>query len=206
MKKFRFYVDFNKEEKWLESMALEGRELKSQGFFYTFKSVPPEEVNIKIDYRFFKNQSDYIDYYQLFEDSGWKLIAGSKNNGNQYFKKINKNSDDDIFSDNASRAGRYKRLSYMMLSMLVVLLPLIIFSYLQGTLNLNIFVNPKTLYLTPGLWDMSGFDFWRRFIFETPFAFMRGFSCSLAVLFIAAYFFLTIKSWIVYKKVQCIGD
>ena len=206
MKKFRCYVDFYKEEKWLESMALQGWGLKRQGFFYSFVSAQPEEVNIKIDYRFFKNQSDYINYCQLFEDSGWKLIAGSKNNGNQYFKKISENSDDDIFSDNASRAGRYKRLSYMMLYILIILLPLVIFSYFQGTLSLEIFINPKVLYLTPGLWDKTGVDFWRRFIFETPFALMRGFSWSLTFILIVAYLFLTIKSWVVYKKAQCIDD
>ena len=203
MKKFRLYVDFNKEEKWLELMAQQGWQLIKQGFFYTFKSAPPEEVNIKIDFRYFKNQSDYLNYCQLFEDSGWKLIAGSKNNGNQYFKKICENSSDDIFSDNASRAGRYKRLSYMMLSILIIFIPLIVFSHSQGMLNFNVFINPKALYLTPGLWDMNGIDFWRRFIFETPFALMRGLSWSVSLLLILAYFYLTIKSWIVYKRSQC---
>ena len=206
MKKLRFFVDFSKEEKWLEEMALQGWQLKRQGFVYTFESAPPEEVNIKIDFRYFKSQNDYIEYCQLFEDSGWKLIAGSKNNGNQYFIKIGENSNDDIFSDNASRAGRYKRLSQMMLFFLFILIPLIVFSYTKGTFNLNAFIDPKSLYLTPGLWDMSGVDFWRRFIFETPFAIMRGFSLSLTVVFLTTYIILTIKSWVVYKKAGSTDD
>jgi len=202
LKKLKFFVDFKKEEKWLELMALQGWMLVKQGFFYTFKESQPKEVNIKIDFRYFKNCIDYMEYRQLFEDSGWKLIAGSMNNGNQYFKKINEDSDDDIFSDDASRSGRYKRLSYSMLFILFFLIPLTIFSYIKGMINLNVFFDPKILYLTPGLWDMSGLDFWRRFIFETPFALMRGFFWSLTIILLVIYIFLTIKSWIVYKKVK----
>jgi len=200
MKKFRIFINFQKEEKWLEQMALQGWLLKKQNIIYTFTPAPPQQANIKIDYRIFTKNQDFIDYITLFEDSGWKHISGTKMSGNQYFIQLNDNNED-IFSDSMSRAGRYKRAANMMLFGAILFLPLIIVAIQQGTFfRLDMFVNPKVLYFTPGLWESSGFDFWRAFLFETPFAFMRGFSWSLWSLFIIAYFILTIRAWITYKK------
>lgn len=53
----------------------------------------------------------------LCEDSGWKHITCSKSSGNQYFKKISHNSDNDIFSDSISKASRYKIKSNICLTM-----------------------------------------------------------------------------------------
>jgi len=47
----------------------------------------------------------------MFEDFGWDFISGGKNSNIQYFKKIDGNIDDDIFSDTTSKAMKYKRLS-----------------------------------------------------------------------------------------------
>lgn len=201
MTKFRIFLNFQKEEKWLENMAAQGWQLKNQNLFYTFKSAPPEQANIKIDYRVFAKKQDFLDYCSLFEDSGWRHIAGTKNSGNQYFMRTGVNSDEDIFSDTASRAGRYKRASQMMLSGVIVFFPLIIIAISEGTFGIDTFLNPKLLYYTPGLWGMTGFEFWRKFIFETPFALMRGFSWCISFLFVLAYGFFTIKSWIIYKIV-----
>jgi hypothetical protein len=200
MKKFRFYINFDKEEKWLEDMAKQGWQLKKQHIFYTFVSAPPEKEKIKIDFRMFSKESNYLEYQTLFKDSGWQHIAGSKSSGNQYFKRIDKNSYEDIFSDDVSRAGRYKRLSYFMLMIAIMFIPLVIYSGIQGTLGLDLFFNPRLLYLTPGLWDMNGTDFWRRFIFETPFAIMRGLSTTISFMLILSYFILTIKSLMIYQK------
>ena len=201
MKKFKIFIDFEKEEKWLEEMALQGWLLKKQSFFYTFTPVTPQQVNIKIDYRIFSKNQDFQEYLALFEDSGWLHIAGTKMSGNQYFKRTCEDAGDDIFSDSLSRAGRYKRVANMMLFGIVVFLPFIIISMFQGTLfNIVAFINPKTLYYTPGLWERSGSDFWGAFLFETPFALMRGFSGVILSLFILAYLFLTVRSWIIYRR------
>ena len=126
MRVFRFFLNFEKEEKWLEHMALQGYQLKGHKALYRFEAAPPEQANIKIDYRIFKKQQDFEDYRSLFEDSGWLHIAGTKSSGNQYFKRMDENSGEDIFSDTASRAGRYKRLSEMMLFCFVVFLPFLL--------------------------------------------------------------------------------
>jgi hypothetical protein len=200
MRKFRLFIDFQKEEKWLEHMASQGWRLKSNLFTYVFESETPWQANIKIDYRHFRTRQDFLDYCSLFEDSGWQHICGTKNSGTQYFKQVGDGSSEDIFSDDTSRAGRYKRLSDMMLTMFIAFFPLVIIAITQGTLGLEAFTNPRELYLTPGLWDLSGAEFWGAFLFETPFALMRGFSTSIGLLMFMAYVFLTIKSWILYKR------
>jgi len=201
MKKFRIFINFEKEEKWLEQMALQGWMLRKQNFFYTFVPMPSQKTNIKIDYRFFTSNQDYIDYLTLFEDSGWQHIAGSKFNGNQYFLKVGEDSNEDIFSDSTSRAGRCKRAANFMLAIGALLIPFVIMSIFQGTFfRIDALINPKVLYYTPGLWERSGSEFWRAFLFETPFALMRGFSWSILSLFIIAYIFLTIRSWILYRS------
>ena len=200
MTKFRIFLNFQKEEKWLEQMAANGWQLKKQYILYTFESAPSRQANIKIDFRMFPKNQDFLDYCTLFEDSGWKHIAGTKSSGNQYFMRISENSNEDIFSDTISRAGRYKRASNIMLSGAIVLLPLVIMAITNGTFGIDIFLNPKSLYYTPGLWEMSGTEFLERFLFETPFALMRVISWSVPFLFIIAYVFLSIKSWLIYRK------
>jgi len=200
MRKFKLFVNFQKEEKWLENMAAQGWQMKKQWLGYVFESVTPEKVNIKIDYRHFKSQQDFLEYSSLFEDSGWQHISGTRNSGNQYFKQVGEYSSEDIFSDDTSRAGRYKRLSDMMLAMFFLFFPFVIIAYTQGTLGLEAFTNPRVLYLTPYLWELNGFEFWRAFLFETPFVLMRGFSTSIGLLIFLAYIFLTIKSWLLYRS------
>ena len=71
---------------------------------------------------------------------------------------------------------------------------------LSDSIQWDSFLNPKALYLTPGLWEMSGLAFWRHFLFETPFALMRGFGWLFWLLFILSYAFFAVKSWALYKK------
>ncbi|WP_428910004.1 DUF2812 domain-containing protein [Niallia sp. Krafla_26] len=175
MRKFKYFIDFEKEEKWLSDMAKQGYQLVNTSFGYKFRAVEPEETMIKVDYRKFKKQEDFIDYLTLFEDSGWKHVAGTKSSGTQYFKKMNK-SHDDIFSDTISKAGRYKRLSNMFIELAILYFPILIALITTDIIDINALVNPKHLYLTPGLWEMNGYSFWFSFLFETPFALMRGFA------------------------------
>jgi len=200
MKKIKFFFNFEKEEKWLERMAARGWRLAKRGFFYTFESVPSEEANIKMDFRLFNRQEDFIEYITLMEDSGWRHLAGTKGSGNQYFMQIADKGDEDIFSDNTSRAGRYKRLSEMMMLCFVICLPFAFTSFITESIKPEAFINPKILYYTPGLWETSGSEFWRKFLFETPFALMRGFSWCIALLLFLAVIFFAVKSWLIYRK------
>jgi len=200
MTAFKIFINFTKEEKWLERMAEKGYRLKSASLGYYFTPAPPEKSTIRIDYRIFKKDKDFLDYCTLFEDSGWKHIAGTKNSGNQYFMKSAENGDDDIFSDSLSRAGRYKRMANMWLLLTILFFPIYTALLMSSELKMAAFLNPKSLYFTPGLWEMSGFDFWRRFLFETPFALGRGYGWILVIFIVISYFFCTIKAWILYKS------
>ncbi len=200
MFKFRIYMDFNKEERWLNTMAKQGWQLVGASFGYQFAKTEPEDANIKIDYRIFKRKEDYIDYCIMFEDSGWMHIAGSINSGNQYFKRVREDGNEDIFSDQASKAGRYKRLASMNLVFLISYLPIIMALIMTQALPVSSILNPKRWYLTPGLWEMEGIKFWRAFLFETPFALFRGGAWVFYLIMIMLFIFLIYKAKVLYKE------
>lgn len=178
MYKFKFFIDFEKEEQWLEQMAYDGYHLKSTFLGYQFQRGKSEDATIKIDFRKFKNKEDYIDYCTMFEDSGWKHLAGSKRSGLQYFKKMDGAVVDEIFSDENSKASRYKRYASMFFELAISYLPILVVFYMTDIIDLKALIHPKELYLTPGLWNREGTSFWSSFLFETPFALMRGFAWS----------------------------
>ncbi|ASV69752.1 DUF2812 domain-containing protein [Cytobacillus sp. FSL W7-1323] len=194
MRKFKVFIDFDKEEQWLERMASEGYQLESTYFGYKFRLVEAKEKKIKIDFRKFKHSADFLDYITLFEDSGWRHIAGSKYSGIQYFEKIDDQATDDIFSDNVSKAKRYKRYAHSSLMLAIGNFPLIVFLYYTGIIDPAYFIRPSELYLTPGLWDKSGMSFWFSFIFETPFALLRGAAWTFIPLSVLSYLFFSYKA------------
>lgn len=204
MRKFRFYIDFEKEEKWLGEMAKQGWELSGISCGYEFRQTIPNNTIIKIDYRTFKKNSDFEDYLTLFRDSGWEHITGTKVSGAQYFKKVNESDDNDIFSDTPSKAARYKRLSNLWLSIAISYIP--IFTALVSTkaIDVTAFQNPKLLYYTPGLWEKTGVYFWRAFLFETPFAIMRGYLWIFFPILIIIYLIFSIKAEKHYTKTNLI--
>lgn len=200
MRSFKFFINYDKEEKWLNDMAKKGYELEETFWGYKFRVTKPKNTRIRIDYRTFKNKEDFEDYCALFEDSGWKHIAGTKNSGKQYFSKTTENSEEDIFSNGISRAARYKRLSnmWMMLSMAYFF---IFMSFLsQKHIDIKALFNPKLLYYTPGLWERSGVRFWRSFLFETPFALLRGFSWIFIPVTLILYLYFSAKAQLLYNK------
>ncbi len=207
MRKFKFFTDIDdKEETWLAEMAKKGYELESVWFGHKFRSIKPETVTVRIDYRNFKNKEAFIDYCLLFEDAGWKHIAGTKYSGLQYFKQIKENAEDDIFSDAVSKAGKYKRFSNMWMSLAVCYLVMSVSFISGGHINVNSMLNPKLLYLTPGLWEKSGAEFWRRFLFETPFAFLRGFIWLLMPIITMIFIYSSIKARMLYNKQRKAGQ
>lgn len=200
MRVIKFFIDYDKEEKWLNEMAKKGYELENASCGYKFRYTKPQNSVIRIDYRSFKRKEDFTDYCTLFEDSGWKHIAGTKNSGTQYFKKIDENSDDDIFSDNISKAARYKRLSEMFSTIVICYVPILSFLISNKSININTMINPKLLYYTPGLWEKSGVSFWGSFLFETPFAMMRGFAWLFIPIILILFTGFSIKANRLYYK------
>ncbi|TDF89180.1 DUF2812 domain-containing protein [Paenibacillus piri] len=202
MIKFKFFINFDKEEKWLNEMAKQGFKLTNKSIGYVFQPSEPENATIKMDYRTFNKQDDFEDYRVLFEDSGWKHIAGTKGSGAQYFKKIDENGNEDIFSDADSKAARYKRISQMWISLATAFIPIFAVLISTGSIDAKAFLNPKLLYYTPGLWEETGAAFWRAFLFETPFVLFRVFFWALIPVTIVLYLIFAYKANKQYQKTQ----
>lgn len=200
MIKFKLFINLEKEEKWLSQMAQQGFMLNRVSMFYHFTKGNAQDETYRIDYRDFKTSYDFEDYKALFEDSGWIHVSGTRTSGLQYFKKYGDKNNEDIFTDVRSRALRYKRLSERYLLCSVPFIFWFIVLITQGTVDFNYFLSPKDWYLTPGLWELEGFDFLFSFLFETPFAVMRGCSWLIAVLGIILYLVFVIRLKILYKK------
>lgn len=199
MIKLRMFIRFEKEEKWLEKMLEQGWLLRSSLFFYDFVKTEPRQGSIKIDYRDFTSKQDYLDYCTMFEDSGWQHIAGSQHSGTQYFLKMREDCTEDIFSDACSRAGRYKRIAGMWLTMAIIYFPLLVTN--NGWEEYSILA-PKTWYLTPGIWELEGIRFWCAFLFETPFALMRGLPWVFPGIAMLLFLILTVKAWRLAHKAE----
>ncbi|WP_026700784.1 DUF2812 domain-containing protein [Salibacterium aidingense] len=200
MRKFKCFIDYDKEEKWLREMANKGWQLENTSFGYKFRETTPEDTVIKIDYRTFKKQDDFMEYRTLFEDSGWEHMLGTKHSGTQYFKKKDNNSDNDIFSDQKSKAGKYKRLSNMFMEVAICYLPIFVAIQTTGVMDIEAFVDPKSLYYTEGLWDMHGVSFWKAFLFETPFALFRGFMWLFIPVALFLFLFFSYRANKLYEK------
>lgn len=202
MKKFKIFVNFDKEEKWLNEMARNGWQLKGKSTRYRFCKGEPEATVIKVDYRVFNKRDAYEDYLMLFKDSGWEHICGNRSCGAQYFKKIDESSDSDIFSDLSSKAGRYKRLSNVWMSLAMCYLTIFISFCLSNTIDINALLHPKLLYYTPGLWERSGAAFWKAFLIETPIVLLRGFIWYLIPVFFIAFVIFALLSEKEYRKMK----
>lgn len=202
MKKYRFFIDFDKEETWLNEMAQKGWLLEHRTIWgtYCFKKIDPTNIRYGIDFRVFNNKDNFSEYLQLFSDSGWKHIYGTKYSGSQYFIPETNDSNEDIFSDNRSKVGRYTRLSGMWISLIISYTLIFIISYLTGSIDIPSIINPKQWYYTPGLWEKIGSDFWRAFLFETPFALGRGLSWLVYVTIFIASIYFTVRCIIEIKK------
>lgn len=198
MKKYKLFINLEKEEQWLNQMAREGYIFVSKSQGYRFYRAEPEDAVYKIDFRTFKRREDFEDYKALFYDSGWVHISGKKSSGAQYFKKSDMAVSDDIFSDTVSKATRYRRMSELWLTLACGFIPLLVVLILTDTIDVSAFLDPKSLYYTPGLWDKMGIDFWRAFLFETPFAMLRGFLWLIFPLTIILYLVFALKARIEY--------
>jgi len=194
MRKWKFFINFEKEEQWLNELASQGYLLVNKSVRYEFQRGKPANANIKIDYRVFKRWDDFEDYRALFEDSGWRHIAGTPKSGYQYFKQMDENSSDDIFSDVDSKAARYRRKAEMWISLAAAIIPIYVALLLTDAIDAAAILNPKALYYTPGLWDKAGANFWSAFLFETPFVLFRGFLWMLPPVMAVLYFIFAARA------------
>lgn len=197
IKRFKIFVDMDREEQYLREMAQKGYMLRKYSVFgvYTFEAAPPQTRNYRVDYRTFSSRRKFDAYVALFEDAGWRHVWGRPYDGSQYFLPAGADtSGDDIFSDADSKAGRYKRLRNVCILTFAVA-ALYLFTIWRSGPGLE-----GSLFLTPGLWDKTGGEFWRAFWFELPFVFFRAGLPLLMLAIGAVYGYWAIRAHRIFKR------
>ena len=109
----RFYTiaDYEEEEIWLREQHKSGWRLVGvrPPCLYFFESCPPQDVIYRMDYR---NNTQTDAYMQMTADFGWEFVA--KCVGWLCFRKTADSTEaegnDELFSDNASRADMAERI------------------------------------------------------------------------------------------------
>lgn len=104
----RFWVwDFEKEERWLNEMALDGWALENAGFCrYTFVRCEPGEYIIRIQ------MNKDADYRSFVEGLGAEYVGGCVNW--DYFRRKAELGSFDLFSDIDSRIKHLDRIGKML--------------------------------------------------------------------------------------------
>lgn len=165
MNKYKFFIDPLKEEQWINEMQNEGCRLTdiSLDFIYKFEKTAEDYVT-RVDYQEQMGKQKYEEYVSIHEEFGWNHIRGGRfGMMTQVWSKVS-DGNDELFSDRESKINYYKRYMKMTGGLAILFL---VYSML--------FLPDDTgmIFLTPGLWEMEGMEFWRAFLFELPFALMR---------------------------------
>jgi len=197
MRIYKAFVDFEKEEQYLNNMAKQGYAFKKCSVIgmYYFANDEKKDLNYRIDFRTFKKKEDFEEYILLFEDFGWKHVDGTKNSGSQYFLSMDSHANNEIFSSKESFAARHKSL-YEICSMTFITMAMYVFVILMT----NDFKLSNLGFLTPGIWEKTGADLVRSVLFEFPFVFMRiGFPILMAFIGLI-YGIWAYKAKMLYKR------
>ena len=115
-----FAWEDDKEERWLEEMAISGWHLTGAvPFTWYFQKGEPARMVYRLDYKLTLDK-DYQEYRQIFADAGWELVCVMSNW--HYYRILPENDKvPEIYNDNHSRAVKYQRLLVMLLPILVLI-------------------------------------------------------------------------------------
>ena len=124
MKKFKPFIDFEKQEIWLDEMTEKGYRLEKVNpwlDFFTFSKVKKDEFcpKSRIDFRVVPRR-DKDEYFEVYKSSGWESVCSSNGTSQQYFRQSSANATEDIFSDRSSVVQRNKRFGKFLLLMSVL--------------------------------------------------------------------------------------
>ncbi|MFJ7640234.1 DUF2812 domain-containing protein [Peribacillus sp. NPDC097225] len=128
--RYRFYLDYEKEEKWINEMAAHGWHLKkfSLGRF-TFTKGEPGAFLYRNEFIMGKSKSEMKDYFDLLKDSGITIIH--EFGGWVYMKKVASEGPFELYTDTQSRIDYYTR-------MLNVFLLLFFINVWSGIVNVGV--------------------------------------------------------------------
>lgn len=152
---------------------------------YYFEKTNESHI-VRLDYQEIYSRQKMNDYLALYESFGWEHVHGYRGGcTKQYWMKAGDGTEV-LFSDRESLSNYYKRWLKFLDALLLVYFALFVTNLTQNHYSRDIF-------LTPGLWDMEGAQFWRAYLFEFPFAVMRFLGYYL-------YFILLIPLFVVYHQ------
>lgn len=183
LKKFKVFFDIEKEERWLNEQLQQGyRCINISGLgIYTFEKTDKRYV-IRLDFQDYLPRKKLAEYKGIYEDFGWTYVTGSWLGG-RYWQK----EDDgqiEIFSDRQSKGNYYKRL--------------MAYSFILGMLLLPFAYMPYNELYHEGLWSMNGALFWKAFLFETPFVFLKLLPAFI-VIFLYGSFYKSYRKYLALK-------
>lgn len=96
------------EEQWLSDLARQGLQLVKIGFAtYTFSKGEPRNWQYRLDFHV-GNKKEEAEYLQFYQDAGWEY-AGRLNSWYYFRKEVQPGEVAEIFTDNLSKAEKYKR-------------------------------------------------------------------------------------------------
>lgn len=154
MIKFKLYFNsMIKEEEWLNSIQEKGYSLSGvssiiPSLYYFKKEESSRDKKVRMDYKRYMSKDKFLDYVTLFEDSGWKHVAGSRWGGLHYFQQLNSRENSEIFSDPESKEAMVN--SYYKYASEMAFVFIIYFFLLMRVTQFNL-INPQSWYLTQGL-------------------------------------------------------
>ncbi|MBP2241811.1 hypothetical protein J2Z40_002383 [Cytobacillus eiseniae] len=139
---YRLYLDYEKEEKWINEMAAQGWNLEkfSLGRF-TFSKGEPKAFIFRNEFIMRMPSNEKKEYFELLNDSGITIVK--EFGGWIYMKKPADQGPFELYTDSKSRLSYYK-------GMLNVFYLLFLLNVVLGISNLNLFDDRTTWgYLNP---------------------------------------------------------
>lgn len=120
MKKFKYFLDDEKEEQWINDMATQGWHLRNYNLlYYTFEKGEPGEYTYRCDFLdnlgFGKSAKAYIEFV---ESTGAELVY--KNLQWVYFRQHRDLGEFELYSDGASKLGYINRLFLLYVAIAVI--------------------------------------------------------------------------------------
>lgn len=135
--KFRFYLDFEKEEKWINEMVQSGWHLEK--FFlgrFTFTKGEPGDSIYRNEFITGMSVLEKKEYFEFLKDSGITIVHES--GGWVYMKKAAAEGPFEIYTDTKSKIDYYKRILNIFLVLFFVNLSL-------GIMNVNIYTDNSSI-------------------------------------------------------------
>ncbi|MGE7602646.1 DUF2812 domain-containing protein [Peribacillus sp. NPDC097675] len=146
--RYRFYLDYEKEEKCINDMAVQGWHLEKWFLNrFTFTKGEPGAFTYRNEFLGAMSKQEKQDYFELLKDSGITIIY--ELGGWVYMKKVAAEGPFEIYTDTQSKINYYKR----MLNILLYFFFINIFSVIMNGGLLIIYGNQSLLpeFISSGL-------------------------------------------------------